>query len=272
MNIQKLNLAISEFSKKRKTNAAYYDENWKERKERKEYYQSFTEEKIHSMTEDEFYEYISKLWSMLIWGNKKYIVDKLIADNGFMMLKNQLADLLYGNANIEKRWNTFMKSVKGMGATTVSELLTYANPKEYVIFNRTTILSYNYLEIPDMPKYNYQYTGEKYVEVCKIANEISIELQKSGAKDYDLLAVDYFLWMRFYDASLRKYMPPATIINAAHKTAMAADFLTTSILSPRQYICYIIFIRSDCYFPKKRLCGKSQLTFATQPLFIFEVV
>lgn len=194
MNIQKLNLAISEFSKKRKTNAAYYDENWTERKERKEYYQSFTEEKIHSMTEDEFYEYISKLWSMLIWGNKKYVVDKLIADNGFKMLKNQLADLLYGNANIEKRWNTFMKSVKGMGPATISELLTYANPKEYVIFNRTTILSYNYLEIPDMPKYNYQYTGEKYVEVCKIANEISVELQKSGAKDYDLLAVDYFLW------------------------------------------------------------------------------
>ena len=36
MNIQKLNLAISEFSKKRKTNAAYYDENWTERKERKD--------------------------------------------------------------------------------------------------------------------------------------------------------------------------------------------------------------------------------------------
>ena len=46
------------------------------------------------MTEDEFLEYISKLWSMLIWGNKKYIVDKMIADNGFVTLKKQLAELL----------------------------------------------------------------------------------------------------------------------------------------------------------------------------------
>ena len=45
-----------------------------------------------------------------------------------------------------------------------------------------------------MPKYNYQYTGKKYVEVCTIAKEIAQELKKSGAENYDLLAVDYFLW------------------------------------------------------------------------------
>ena len=194
MNIQKLTLAISEFSKKKKSNTAYYEENWNERKERKEYYQSFTKDKLLAMTEDDFAEYIGKLWSMLIWGNKKYVVDKLISDNGFKKLKNQLVDLLYGTNDIESRWDTFLKSVKGMGPATISELLTYANPQEYAIFNRTTILSYSYLEISDMPKYNYQYTGKKYVEVCKVAKKISLELQKSGATDYDFLAVDYFLW------------------------------------------------------------------------------
>lgn len=89
------------------------------------------------MSEDEFLEYISKLWSMLIWGNKKYVVDKLIADNGFTALKKQLADLLYGINPIEKRWDIFLNSVKGMGPATISELLTYANPQEYVIFNKT---------------------------------------------------------------------------------------------------------------------------------------
>ena len=42
MNNVKLSSAISEFSKNRKNNSAYYEENWAERKERKEYYQSFT--------------------------------------------------------------------------------------------------------------------------------------------------------------------------------------------------------------------------------------
>lgn len=66
MNNAKLKNAITEFSKKRKLNAAYYEDNWSERKERKRYYQSFTKDRIIAMTEDEFFEYISKLWSMLI--------------------------------------------------------------------------------------------------------------------------------------------------------------------------------------------------------------
>lgn len=194
MNRQKLQSAISTFVKNKKANAAYYDENWAERNERKAYYQSFTKDKLLAMTEDDFFEYISKLWSMIMWGNKKYVADQLIADNGFDPLKKQLADLLYGTAPIEKRWDGFLKSVKGIGPATVSELLTYINPKEYVIFNRTTILCYTYLDIPDMPKYNYQYTGKKYAEVCAIAKEISSALKAAGAEDYDLLAVDYFLW------------------------------------------------------------------------------
>ena len=194
MNRTKLESAISAFVKNKKANAAYYDDNWTERKERKVYYQSFTKDKLLAMTEEAFFEYISRLWSMLMWGNKKYVADQLIADNGFDVLKNQLAELLYGTASVEKRWNTFLKSVKGMGPATISELLSYVNPDEYVIFNKTTILCFTYLDIPDMPKYNYQYTGKKYTEVCAIAKEISAALKAAGAEDYDLLAVDYFLW------------------------------------------------------------------------------
>lgn len=211
MDIQKIKLAIDEFSKKKKSNAAYYEENWHERKERKEYYQSFTKDTLLVMTEETFLEYISKLWSMLIWGNKKYVVDKLIQDNGFANLKKHLAELLYGNDPIEKRWDVFLKNVKGMGPATISELLTYANPKEYVIFNKTTILCYGYLGIPDMPKYNYQYTGKKYAEVCSIAKDIAAELKNSGADDYDLLAVDYFLWDEILPLAEKKADTPVEV-------------------------------------------------------------
>ena len=69
MNNSKLQFAIAAFMKNKKTNAAYYDENWTERNERKAYYQSFTKDKLLAMTEEDFFEYISRLWSMLIWGN-----------------------------------------------------------------------------------------------------------------------------------------------------------------------------------------------------------
>ncbi|MCR5375836.1 MAG: hypothetical protein K6E71_03705 [Lachnospiraceae bacterium] len=194
MNEKKLDAAIKSFVRNKKANAAYYDENWTERNERKLYYQSFTKEKLIAMTEEEFFEYMSRLWSMVMWGNKRFVVDKLLADNGFEPLKKQLAELLYGATQFDVRWNVFLKNVKGMGPSTISELLTYVNPREYILFNKTTILCYSYLDIPDMPKYNYQYTGKKFAEVCAIAKKIAEALKKAGAKDYDLLAVDYFLW------------------------------------------------------------------------------
>lgn len=194
MDTTKLQLAIGSYIKKAKSNGTYFSENWMERRERKEYYQSFTRQKLLAMTEDEFLEYISKLWSMLIWGNKKYVVDKLIADNGFSNVKKQLVDLLYGDSTIEKRWDSFLKNVKGLGPATISELLTYIDPQEYVIFNKTTILCYTYLGISNMPKYNYQYTGKKYVEVCTIAKQIAAMMAHTGIDDVDLLTVDYFLW------------------------------------------------------------------------------
>lgn len=194
MNTLKLDEAIKNFLEKKETNKTYYEENWNEHKERKEFYQNFTKEKLLSMSEEIFFEYIGKLWSMLIWGNKQYIINKLIEDNSFDKLKKELAEFLYGIKPLEIRWDSFLKSIKGLGPATMSELLTYINPREYVIFNKTTILCFKYLDIPNMPKYNYQYTGKKYIEVCKIAKKISVELEKIGEEDYDLLAVDYFLW------------------------------------------------------------------------------
>ncbi|MFQ9802216.1 MAG: hypothetical protein ACLR23_28570 [Clostridia bacterium] len=122
------------------------------------------------------------------------MVDKLIADNGFDNLKKQLAESLYGNAPVENVGFFFLKTVKGLGPATISELLTYANPEEYVILNRTTIQCFTYLDIPGMPKYNYQYTGKKYVEVCTVAKKIAAVLREAGIENIDLLTVDYFLW------------------------------------------------------------------------------
>ena len=223
MNRTKLESAISAFVKNKKANAAYYDDNWTERNERKAYYQSFTKDKLLAMTEEDFFEYMSRLWSMVMWGNKRFVVDKLIADNGFDALKKQLAELLYGTVQFEKRWNTFLKSVKGMGPSTIS------NPNEYILFNKTTILCYSYLDVPDMPKYNYQYTGKKFAEVCAIAKEISSALKAAGAEDYDLLAVDYFLWDEVLPLAEKKEPGNQAPVTVTPKTASDSKSLHDEI-------------------------------------------
>jgi len=124
---------------------------------------------------------------------------------------------------IEKRWDAFLKNIKGLGPATISELLTYINPQEYVIFNKTTIACYTYLEIPDMPKYNYQYTGKKYVEVCSIAKQTAAMMKSAGIEDSDLLAVDYFLWDEILPLAEKKTPNTPQPVLVADKPVSAKD-------------------------------------------------
>lgn len=229
MDSNKLQSAIAAFVKHRKANAAYHDDNWAERKERKTYYQSFTKEKLSKMTEEAFLEYMSRLWSMVMWGNKKFVVDKLIADNGFDTLKKSIGELLYGVKPIERRWEDFLKSVKGIGPATISELLSYANPDTYVIINKTVILCFEYLGVSGMPKYNYQFTGKKYAEVCAIALDIAKALESAGIEDCDLLAVDYFLWDEVLPLAEKKGTGTLKVVEAKPTTSGASKSLHDEI-------------------------------------------
>lgn len=175
-----------------------------ERNERKEYYQSWTEDKIENMSEDGFVEYIGKLWSMLVWGNKKYIADKIIDLNGFDNIKKQLINLLYGKATIEKRWDEFYRNIKQIGPSTMSELLSYINPDEYVICNKVTCECFRFLGVDKVPIYNYQYTGENYKRLCDIAKKIKQKLKNENIGKVDLLIVDYMFWDIVYPLSKKE--------------------------------------------------------------------
>ena len=193
MNKSKLEKHIKEYLRKIKTNNIEIND-LNEREERKEYYSSFDKQKIVDMNEDEFYEYISKLWAMIIWGNKHYIINKYIEDNGFDNLKKSIAELLYGNDLLENRWDIFKKQIKGFGPAMMSELLCYIYPDKCMIWNSTSMKAYNYLEISSVPIYNYQLTGKRYVELSNISIEINNIIQSKDNQKHDLLFVDYFFW------------------------------------------------------------------------------
>ncbi|MBQ9279857.1 MAG: hypothetical protein IJ215_02255 [Clostridia bacterium] len=155
MNLTTLKAIINEY--KKQISGTNNIDAIKERNARKDYYQSWTKTRIQNMNEDEFVEYIGKLWSMLVWGNKKYIADKIIESNGFEHIKEQLIALLYGKGSIIQRWNEFYRNIKHIGPSSMSELLSYIDPEEYVICNKVTCECFSYLGIEGVPVYNYQY-------------------------------------------------------------------------------------------------------------------
>lgn len=175
-----------------------------ERNERMQYYQGWTKERIMKMNSDEFVEFIGKLWSMIVWGNKKYIADKIIEINGFDNIKNRIIDLLYGTDSIEKRWDRFYKAKTRLGASSMSELLSYINPNEYVICNKITCTCFKYLGVEKVPTYNYQYTGANYKRLCDIGKQIQQEMVNEGICNVNLLIVDYMFWDVVYPMSKKE--------------------------------------------------------------------
>jgi hypothetical protein len=165
----------------------------KERRERIEYYKSWTREKILEMNEEDLYEYIAKLWAMLIWGNKRYYIDKLIQDNGFDKIKKYLADLVWGSDIIAERWDKFRNNIKGLGPAMMSEILCHVHPDNCIVWNRRAFVALDYLSIEKLPVHNYQLTGKTYEKLSKTCLGI-LGLLKKYLPDANLLTLDYFFW------------------------------------------------------------------------------
>lgn len=206
-----------------------------QRAERVAYYQAHTAEMIRDMTEEELLEYVAKLWAMLIWGNKKYVVDKLIADNGFQKLKNEVADLVWGTDTIDKRWDRFRSSIKGMGPAMMSELLCHAHPEDFILWNRRAYVGLDHLGVEGLPRHNYQLTGKKYLALCETAKSIAEEMRKEGVSDANLLTVDYFIWDELQvEENLSQihkpqFVPKQESIELEKAPAEAAEFLHNEV-------------------------------------------
>ena len=165
-----------------------------ERDTRAVYYRSQTAEKIRGVSADDFYEYVSKLWALLGWGNKKYVVDKLLADNEFGKLKTELAELVWGDLPIEQRWDRCRSLIKGMGPAMMSEILCQTHSEDYMLWNRRAYVGLHFLGVDELPRYNWQVTGKRYRSLCNLAKEIAQEMRGQGIPDADLLTLDFFIW------------------------------------------------------------------------------
>jgi hypothetical protein len=193
MNTQLLKQHISTYKKWLNSNNEQAHQEQIKRRSLSSKYQAYTKDRILSVTKEDIYEYIAPLWAMLIWGNKQYVINKLIDDNGLEQIRKQLANFVWGADKLEIRWDEFRKKVKGMGPAMMSELLCKTHPKDCMLWNRRALVAFNYLEIPNLPRYDYQFTGKTYAYLCEQAKTIA-EIMNEEYISADLLTVDYFIW------------------------------------------------------------------------------
>lgn len=194
MNLEKVKKTILVYKKYLNENNQS-NEDLNNRKERIAYYQKFNKESLLKLEEEAFVEYIGNLWASSMYGSKKYLVDKMVANNSsFENLKNLLADFIYGEQNLSTRWDKFFEKAKFFGPSYMSEILGYVYPESCALANNQVVKALDYLEVKDVPHYNYQFTGKKYLEICEIMKKLATELKNNGVQCENLLAVDYYLW------------------------------------------------------------------------------
>jgi hypothetical protein len=194
MKNQLLSKHIKDYLAKQKANPTTFNADLKERKDRSAYYQSWTVERLRLMTEDDLAAYVSQIWAMRIWGNKQYVVDKLIQDHGLPKVREELAALVWSDQPIEKRWDAFRNSIKGFGPAMMSEILCHTHPDRFMLWNRRAYVALDYLGVSDLPRYNYQITGKKYRMLCGVAETLVAEMRAHGDAGANMLTVDYFIW------------------------------------------------------------------------------
>lgn len=165
------------------------------RDERVNFYRSFTKDRIEKISYDDFTAFVGTLWASLMYGNKQYIVDLMIKENGGLPSTAQkLSNFLYGKDDFSKRWEAFLKDASRFGPSYMSELLCYLNPNEYAIANSRVLAALGILGVQDLPKYQNHWTSKKYLEICAVEKEICDVMKANGIETENLLAVDYFLW------------------------------------------------------------------------------
>lgn len=157
--------------------------------------QKYNKARLMKMTADDIYNLLSPLWAMGMWGNKHYKIDNLIETNGIELIRDQFANLLYGNDSLIKRWDEFRQKIKGIGPAIMSEMLNKAFPDECILWNSKTKTGFSILEIPNTPKYDSAMDGEMYAYLSKCGKEMLAFARSKGYNDLEnLIALDYFIW------------------------------------------------------------------------------
>jgi hypothetical protein len=187
-NGKKLEIALASF--KEYSKESRYQEDTADRQERKYFFKKISNEKF---SEFKFSEMLKKLWASQIWGNKEYLVNKIVKDNGLEILKKKFNLVCPNPPSILKLYQELLE-IKGMGPSMITELLCYIDPKNAGIWNEKARKALEWLEVKGVPIEKYIISGEEYAHFNSVLQILAGKLEEEGYRGVDLLLVDYFLW------------------------------------------------------------------------------
>jgi hypothetical protein len=184
----------------------------RDRKKKTELIQKLlSKERVSGLTEEEFSNVIKSLWATDFWRNKDYLIAKLLKDNTLQKLREELKELIHGIDPLEKRFDRFKENIKGLGPSSITEILLFASPDSYCLWNDKPKNILPFLKIDLLPEsvYKYQIDGKDYVKCISVLSLIRDELKKSGVENADYIDVDFYFAFIFYEVYEKMPKPEA---------------------------------------------------------------
>lgn len=192
------------------------DEGWKkERQDRSSLYRGLLGlESIQTLSESGFREVMKSLWALQIWTNKDWKVDDVLGRNGLSRIKQGLTLLLHGEGLVAERYDRCRQLIRGLGASSITEILCFVYPERYPIWNDKPknvlpLLGIKML-LPDRV-YKYQIRGEDYQRCTDVLSLVRDEMRRYDLGKVDFLDVDILMWL-LYSEVVKKLPRRPTVV------------------------------------------------------------
>ena len=202
----------------------------RERKDRIKLFQKLlSKEHPDNLTEEDFARIIKNLWATDFWRNKDYLVRKLREDNDLEKLRKELRDLIYGTEPLEARFDKFKSSIKGLGPSSITEILLFVSPNDYCLWNDKPKNVLPFLKIRLLPErvYKHPIVGSEYIKCNAVLSLIRDEMRKYRFESADFVDVDFLLAFIFYE--VLPTQPRLDNEGQVEKSASKAQFYTIEL-------------------------------------------
>lgn len=193
--VEALQKNVNRFNKYLKSDS--FTKDLSDRDSRVYFYQNELPNKIDEISEIEIEEIISNLWASRIWGNKQYLVQKIINENGLDNLKNEIKFLLDSSISAPKRYTRALNNIKGLGPASITEMLSYIQPNECGTWNRKARDALKLLGITNFVNPDkYRISEEEYDTFNQLMLLIFKKISSQIIIDFpiDLIFIDFFLF------------------------------------------------------------------------------
>ncbi len=180
----------------------------REREEKKHLFSyAFSKKMLRKASDEEFIkalvDALDPLWAMAVWVKREQRIKQIIERNGVKRLRGMFYDLIYGNAPLEERFDNFLASIWGLGAT-VTEILCSVDPEKYAMWNKKVVTAIEKLGLLEELMRTLglrrrrtgilNINGRQYVKIIRLLENLRRELEQIAQQHIDFLELDYFLY------------------------------------------------------------------------------